>query len=169
MATQNHHKQTSYQPGPGFQATSSRHGEPAAEAAQTNTTVLTENRTREASGFQTPRRQVRTFSTCAEQKRAVSGGTAVPVRSRPFDDDKDLDPFMLFERLQWPFSPLKDDSARYRQEAEAALVAQEESYRIRGESLTVDEIKDMVHLTHNLGKYAHANWAYATNAGVDQM
>ena len=61
---------------------------------------------------------------------------------------------MLFERLQWPFSPLKDDSARYRQEAEAALVAQEESYRIRGESLTVDEIKDMVHLTHNLGKYA---------------
>ncbi|KAK3701670.1 hypothetical protein LTR37_015322 [Vermiconidia calcicola] len=123
MATQNHHKQTSYQPIQGFRATSARQGEPAAEAAQ-------------------------------KQKRAVSGGTAVPVRSRPFDDDKDLDPFILFERLQWPFSPLKDDSARYRQEAEAALAAKEEDYRNRGDFLTVDEIKDMIHLNYNLGKYA---------------
>ena len=75
-------------------------------------------------------------------------------RSIPFDEERDLDPWMLFPNLQCPNSALKNDSTEYIRQATEAHEAKEERYRVRGDPLSVDELKDMVHMTFNLGKYA---------------
>ena len=75
-------------------------------------------------------------------------------RSLPFDEERDLDPWMLFPNLQCPNSALKNDSAEYIQQLSEAHEAKEQRYRARGSPLSVDELKDMVHMTFNLGKYA---------------
>jgi hypothetical protein len=80
----------------------------------------------------------------------------VPKPSIPFNDDTDLDPFMLFPELQWPFSTLREDSRRYREEKEAVLEEKALRYlRVakRGE-VTAEELKDMIQMTYGLGKYA---------------
>lgn len=76
-----------------------------------------------------------------------------PKPSIPFNEDTDLDPFMLFPELQWPYSPLKDDSRRYREEAEAATEAKEHRYRARRGSMTTDDLKEMIHITYGSGKF----------------
>ena len=79
----------------------------------------------------------------------------VPVPSIPFNDDTDIDPYMLFPEKQWPFSALKEDSRRYREEKEAALEAKAQTWFIRpGGKMTVEDWKDMIQSTYGLGKYA---------------
>ena len=80
----------------------------------------------------------------------------VPKPSIPFNENTDLDPFMLFPEKQWPFSALRNDSRRYREEREAVLEEKAQRYLCctrRGE-MTVEESKDMIQMTYGIGKYA---------------
>ena len=61
---------------------------------------------------------------------------------------------MLFPHLQWPYSPLKQDSTRYVEEAKAAIAAKEDTYKCPGRALTVEELKDLIEMTFDLGRYA---------------
>ncbi len=78
----------------------------------------------------------------------------VKRRSIPFDEDRDLDPWMLFPNLQWPHSALKNDSAEYINQAREANEAREQRYRVRGSPLSAAELKDLVQMNYSLGKYA---------------
>lgn len=60
---------------------------------------------------------------------------------------------MLFPELQWPYSPLKDDSIKYKEEAKQAEEAKELRYRARRGSMTSDDLKEMIHITYGLGKF----------------
>ena len=80
-------------------------------------------------------------------------GWKPPRPSTPFNEDTDLDPFMLFPERQWPYSALKDNSIRYNEEAKAALEAKEMRYRARRGSMTTDDWKEMIHITYGLGKF----------------
>jgi hypothetical protein len=80
-------------------------------------------------------------------------GWKPPRASTPFNDDTDVDPFMLFPEHQWPYSPLKGESIRYKEEARAAQEAKETGYRAWRGSMTTDDLKEMIHITYGLGKF----------------
>ena len=61
---------------------------------------------------------------------------------------------MLFPNLQWPFSPLQANSKQYIEEATAALAAKEQTFRCKGSPLKPEALKDMIHMSYSLGKYA---------------
>jgi len=76
-------------------------------------------------------------------------------RSLPFDEEKDLDPWMLFHELQHPNSALRNDSSTYIHQFEEVAAAHEQRYRARrGSPLTAAELVDLTHMTLGLGKYA---------------
>lgn len=85
-------------------------------------------------------------------------GFAAPIRTKPFDDEVEIDPFIFNPELQFPFSPLKNDSARYLEEDRLQREGKELTYcqrRLLGESpFTPGHIKDMIHRTLGMGKYA---------------
>ena len=96
------------------------------------------------------------YNTTPAASPTITSDRLVPVPSIPFNEETDIDPYMLFPEKQWPFSALKEDSRRYREEKEAALEAKAQRWlRVRpGCEMTVEEWKDMFQKTYNLGKYA---------------
>ena len=74
--------------------------------------------------------------------------------SLPFNEDNDLDPWMLFPKLQWPHSAQKNDSVEYQRQSQEARLAKEQDLRVRGSPLNFEQLKDLCHMTLNLGKYS---------------
>ncbi|KAK5171831.1 uncharacterized protein LTR77_003467 [Saxophila tyrrhenica] len=93
-------------------------------------------------------------------------GFQAPRPSLPFNEDVEDDPFMLFPEWQHPFSPLKNDSARYIAEQAAVERSQQLRLKARRGSMTVDNIKRMVLWHHQLACSRTTTTPQAAKRGV---